>query len=118
MYDQAIAESRKAALLIGDEYAADLYGKANGAAGYNEAKKVIAKDRLETLKELSTEQYISPLVFAQLYVQLGNKDEAFFWLNRAAEERSLLIFLKVHPDWDPIRSDPRFAKLIQRIGLP
>lgn len=54
----------------------------------------------------------------QLYRRLGQKDEAFKWLNRACDERSVwMIWLKVDPTLDNLRSDPRFAQLLKRIGL-
>ncbi len=46
-------------------------------------------------------------------------DQAFAWLERAYEEHSSkLVDLKIDPDFDGIRSEPRFAHLIARIGLP
>jgi TolB-like protein/DNA-binding winged helix-turn-helix (wHTH) protein/Tfp pilus assembly protein PilF len=56
---------------------------------------------------------------ALLYLDCGRKDEAFAWLEKAYERRSFeMIFLAVNPKWDPLRSDPRFADLLRRIGLP
>jgi hypothetical protein len=50
---------------------------------------------------------------------LGDKDAAFHWLQVACDERSgSLILLKVVPYWDPLRSDPRYADLLHRMGLP
>ena len=50
---------------------------------------------------------------------LGDKDRAFQWLDRCYEERSpWLGWLKTDPALDPLRSDPRFADLLRRIGLP
>jgi hypothetical protein len=62
---------------------------------------------------------VSAFSFAVIYLGLGEKDQAFAWLEKAYEERSfLLAYLKVDPIWDPLRSDPRFADLVRRIGLP
>jgi serine/threonine protein kinase/TolB-like protein/tetratricopeptide (TPR) repeat protein len=56
---------------------------------------------------------------AQSYLALGDKDKAFFWLNKAYDERAVrLIFLKVDPVYDPLRPDPRYADLVRRIGFP
>ena len=50
---------------------------------------------------------------------LGERDEAFEWLNKACDERSgLLVYLKVEPMFDPVRSDPRFLELARRVGMP
>ncbi len=60
-----------------------------------------------------------PTSIALVYAGLGEKDEAFAWLEKAYEERSFqLQWLNVEPRWDSLRSDPRFADLIRRIGLP
>lgn len=60
----------------------------------------------------------APVTVAESYVLLGDKDEAFLWLNKASEARSGLFFLKVDPVFDPIRSDPRYADLLRRMELP
>jgi hypothetical protein len=53
------------------------------------------------------------------YLGLGDHDEAFVWLERAYEERSnILVNLKVHPFFDPVRNDPRFASLLRRVNFP
>ena len=49
---------------------------------------------------------------------LDQRDQAFEWLHKAVDQRSgWLVYLNVDPIWDPIRSDPRFADVLQRIGL-
>jgi hypothetical protein len=74
---------------------------------------------LDELKGASKQEYVSAYSFAVIYLGLGEKDQAFAWLEKAYEQRSfLLAYLKVDPIWDPLRSDPRFADLVRRIGLP
>jgi eukaryotic-like serine/threonine-protein kinase len=64
------------------------------------------------------DKYFPAYDIALIYVGLGQKDSAFEWLDKAVEERSpWLIHLTVDPRFDPIRLDPRFKNLIQRIGL-
>ena len=58
------------------------------------------------------------LFVAQDYARLGDKDNTFIWLERAWTERAGWAFLKVDPDFDSLRSDPRFADLLRRIGFP
>jgi hypothetical protein len=55
---------------------------------------------------------------ATLYAGLGEKDAAFKWLEQALQERAYrMVYLKIDPTFDSLRSDPRFAGLLQRIGL-
>ena len=73
--------------------------------------------------ELHQEQLKEPLSdryeVIQLYRRLDRTDDAFKWLNKACDERSIwLIWLKVDPAVDGLRSDPRFAELMKRVGLP
>jgi adenylate cyclase len=71
------------------------------------------------LRALAKQRYVSSYLFAVVYAGLGDKDQAFALLEKAYEERSgLLPYLKVNPTWDPLRSDPRFADLMRRVGLP
>ena len=69
------------------------------------------------LEEESTRQYVAPDWIAVVYVQLGDKEAAFSWLQRALEARSMWVASKNLPDWDPIRGDPRFAAILRRMGL-
>jgi TolB-like protein/Tfp pilus assembly protein PilF len=73
---------------------------------------------LQELKQASKTRYVSPFGFAVIFAGLGNKDEAFAWLAKAFAQRdSALPFLKVNPRLAPLRSDRRFYKLMQRVGL-
>jgi len=56
--------------------------------------------------------------FVIVYLGLGETEQAFFWLEEAFKEQSnMLQFVKVHPLFDPLRGDPRFADLVHRVGL-
>ena len=58
-------------------------------------------------------------VFAILYPGLGDRDRAFAAMEQAMQERSVIfVLMNGDPMWDPIRSDPRFADLVRRVGLP
>ena len=115
-FEQAIAASQKAV---------DVSQRAPGALGMlgmvyalagqkNEANKI-----LNELLEMNKRRYVTPAALANLYIGLDNKDQAFFWLEKAFQERSnYLAYLKVFPILDPLRSDPRFADLVRRVGLP
>jgi serine/threonine protein kinase/tetratricopeptide (TPR) repeat protein len=63
--------------------------------------------------------YSSAFGIAQLYADLGDKDQAFRWLTTAYQERDGgLVSLKTDFLLDPLRSDPRFAELVRKVGLP
>jgi DNA-binding winged helix-turn-helix (wHTH) protein/TolB-like protein/tetratricopeptide (TPR) repeat protein len=116
MYEKAVAESSKAVTLSGGSvHSKAALGQVYALSGKKaEAQKVIAE-----LQQESKQGYVSPLDVALIYATLGQSDEAFFWLEKAYEERSCwLIELKSDPGWDKIRSDPRFDSLLGRVGLP
>jgi hypothetical protein len=83
-------------------------------------KKAEALKIIDHLKELSASNYIAPYNVAAIHAGLGDKDQAFAWLDRAYNERSsmLTLYLTNDPRMDSLRSDPRFAELVRRIGLP
>jgi len=74
---------------------------------------------IDQLKQDSKTKYVSPFFFAGIYSGLGEKDEAFLYLDEAVAERHpYLILANVEPVFDNLRSDPRFAAVINRIGIP
>ena len=74
--------------------------------------------RLEVLKTAAKTRDVEPLHFAALYARLGQKDDAFAWFNRAFEARDVsTLQFKIEPAYDPIRNDPRYTQLLQKIGL-
>jgi tetratricopeptide (TPR) repeat protein len=114
-YDEAMAEWRQSLTLDGDNQLAARITNAYEHFGYNGALQVWVK----ALLEKSSREYVSPLRLAELYVLLGNKNQAFVWLENAFQEHNGdLMKLNVYPLWDPLRSDPRFGDLVRRVGLP
>jgi DNA-binding winged helix-turn-helix (wHTH) protein/TolB-like protein/Tfp pilus assembly protein PilF len=76
----------------------------------------------QQMLEIHEPQFSSPSTDAyevmQLYRRLGRNDEAFAWLNKACDERAVwVLWLRVDPALDNLRADPRFAKLMKRVGL-
>ena len=113
--EQAIATSEKAVAISNRAPAAlGVLGMAYGAAG----RKGEANQILNELLQLEKQRYVSPIALVYVYLGLGNKDQTFAWLEKAHQERSNgIAFFKVSPTVDPLRSDPRFADLLKRIGL-
>jgi serine/threonine-protein kinase len=115
MYDEAIAAFQKAIPLSGDspDEPAELARTYALAGKRAEALKIV-----DDLKRLSQRRYVSPVVMASIYGALGDKDQAFAWLERARGQRDfLLVLVKVEPLFDSLRPDPRFIDLLHRVGL-
>ena len=115
MYQEAIVEFQKAFELSGDNPSMlGSLGHAYALSGNREK----ARQTLADLKELSNRRYVPPFDSAVIYAGLGDKERTFEWLEKAFEERSWGMFrLKVDPRFDGMRSDPRFARLLRRMGL-
>lgn len=116
LVDEAVVELQKAVDLSDGN---SVYAAALGHAWAIGGKKAEAMRTRAELEEQSTRGYVSPYWMATLCVGLGDNDEAFRQLEKSYEERSGgLIWLGVDPRMDSLRSDPRFAALLRRIGLP
>ena len=71
------------------------------------------------LKELAEQRYVSPALIGYIHAGLDDTDVAFERLEEAFEQRSrYLVWLKVAPEYEKLRSDPRYQQLLTRIGLP
>ena len=76
------------------------------------------KYRLEQTLERAKREYVSPADIALYYARLNERDQAFIWLGKAMEERSILFnYLVADARFDNLRSDPRYAELLGRVGL-
>ncbi len=85
------------------------------SAGWNRA----LTDVIAVVEAQHRSSYYSPLMIARYYSDLGDKEKAFAWLNIAYREHDwLLMGLNTQFQLDPLRSDPRFAELVSRVGLP
>jgi hypothetical protein len=73
---------------------------------------------VKELLELNKSRYVTSAALVNVYIGLGDMDQTFVWLEKAYQERSnYLAYVEVFPILDPVRSDPRFADLIRRVGL-
>ncbi|PYS87903.1 MAG: hypothetical protein DMF64_21910 [Acidobacteria bacterium] len=116
-YEQAFSALNKAQQLSSEKEDISILN----IRAYCLARASRKEEACATLSELragAAQEYVNPYEIAQTYVALGSHDEAFAWLERAYRERvGDLAFLKVAPELDPLRKDPRFRRLLERINL-
>ena len=115
MYDQAIKENLESEAYWGmkseDVTALSQAYAHRGWQGY-------WQKMLTIVAEQAKREPVPPGYMAELYARVGDKNKAFEWLEKAYEQRDMsLIYLGVFPPWQSLRSDPRFASLLQRMGL-
>jgi len=116
MYEKAIAECQRAVDLSGNDLnrAVDL-ARANALAG----DKVEALKALNELRARAKQNYVPPSLFAEIHLSLGEKKPGLAWLKTAYADRDVyLVWLKVDPAFDSVRSDPAFQDLMRRLRLP
>jgi hypothetical protein len=115
MLDDAVAAQRRAVDLSG-EMAHNL-----GALGLSLAEagqSAEARDVLRRLHSKAVNGYVPPTSFAWIHLGLGETDAAFSWLDRAVEEcDQRMMPIKSYRFFDPIRTDPRFLRLLRKMHL-
>ena len=118
MYPEVIKEWKVYGQLSSDEKQSEFASaleQSFRSRGWNGALDKGIQVRLAQRKKA----YYSAYKIAQLYADLGNKDQVYKWLNTAYQERDFnLIGLKTDFLLDPLRSDPRFLELVRKVGLP
>lgn len=116
MYPEAIAAFQRFAHQWGRQPVvvsglAMVYGKAG--------RKQEAQKLLSELKEIARHRYVSPSLFANAYLGMGDKEKALTWLEKGYEDHdALMAYLKVGPGLDPIRSEPRFQAVLRGMNFP
>ena len=129
MYAEAIAQYQKSAN-VGNAPPADQSGSGDAAPttrtsglAYGYAKSGRTADALRMLNDIqraASQRYVPALASVRIYAALGQKDKAFEWLEKAYASRSIAaqtFGIKVDPQLDPLRSDPRFTDMLRRINL-
>jgi len=114
LFSQAVAECQKGRDLNDDPSMLSALAHVYAASGKrDEAMKILAE-----MHELAKGHYVPAYNFALTYAGLGDRNQAFQWLERSLEDRSWEITnVKVDPMLDNLHSDPRFADLVRRVGL-
>jgi serine/threonine protein kinase/Tfp pilus assembly protein PilF len=113
IYEKALQEYQRSLILQGETELSAAMGKAFAAGEW----VGVLRKRVEVSQKHDTSDY-DPAFVAECYAALDEKDKAFLWLEKAYDEHSSLLFIKVEPDFDNIRSDPRYSDLLRRMGLP
>ncbi|HEY5755648.1 MAG TPA: tetratricopeptide repeat protein [Steroidobacter sp.] len=111
-YDRALAENDKRAVKMPGTNAHR--AQALALSGRHDAALV----ELDRVLELSGQRYVAGYDIALIYAALADTENSFLWLERAIEDRSTQAsFLAQDPMFDVLHADPRFASLVQRIGI-
>ena len=116
MYSEAIASVEKAMSLAGrTPLLIATLGRAYAISGRKDEAEIL----LQELQDKGKSEYVLPIHFAALYGDLGNTDEAFRWLEKVYQERHYGMFLlRIPSQWEPLRMDPRFDDLLERMNFP
>ena len=110
-----VAETEQVLKLLGYTELAEEIGRTYLASGYRAAVLKLTR----VAEEGAQNHVFNTWLPAYDYAILGDRDHAFAWLERCYKEHDgELESLRVAPYWDNIRSDPRFADLVRRVGLP
>jgi urea transport system substrate-binding protein len=113
-FAEAIGEFRKCRQLDDVPWYLARLAAAHAFAG----NKAEARTMLKELQELSRRRQVTPECYFLVYLGLGERDQAFAWLQRMYDTGSQYpLRLKVDPGFDSLRADPRFAEWLQRLKL-
>jgi tetratricopeptide (TPR) repeat protein len=113
-YEQAIADSEAGLKLTPDNGALAVQALAYARTGRPEK----AREAIARIEAVAKERYVSPHLLAFPYLGLGEADRAVASLERAAEDRSgWVVYIGVEPKLDPLRSNPRFQRLLRLVGV-
>ncbi len=114
LFEEALAEYRKVLVRRKDSGLLEALEKGNDDSGPHGAMGAVARE----LVARSKLAYIDPFGIASTFAQAGEADLAFEWLDKAVDQGSLeLVYVNIRPEFDPIRHDPRYKSLMQRLGL-
>jgi Flp pilus assembly protein TadD len=113
MWPEAIASASKAKdIASGNSEAVGALAIALARSGRREE----ALNELRELEKRSGSRYVPPYVLAQVYLAVGDRDRALEQLADAYQRKdTLMVFLKVDPKWDELRSEPRFVDLMRKM---
>jgi TolB-like protein len=118
-YHEAVAHWNKAMILAGDQELAATLSSVYGKEGFSSAVRAVATKKLERLKHRKDNgDYIPAMNFARAYLRAGDRVQALQYLKLACEERNVYsLMISCDPLYDPLRTEQRFIRLLQRMKL-
>jgi eukaryotic-like serine/threonine-protein kinase len=115
MREEALAEATKYFDALLDREVSDALSRGAAEGGYVRAMRLAA----DTLGARFGQTYVPPTRVARLYAYAGERDLALQWLEKGYVERDFeMVYLRVQPTWENLRSDPRFQDLVRRMEFP
>ncbi len=119
MAHEAVTQWRSALTLGGEPEQAKILEQTYKTSGFDAAVRALAQKQLERLNEKTARgDYVPAIHYLMAYVRLGDNEQAFPWLTKVMEERNwFALHGKVNPLFDPLRSDPRFEKIVGSLAL-
>jgi hypothetical protein len=120
MYKEFAEQMGTSATLYG---APEIANRLKGAYDESGSQGALRQWAKELEHSAATKQFYAPGALAQVYVALGDKDRAFYWLEEYRQHHDVgtadpTIYFKTDPWFAPIRSDARFSDFLRRVGLP
>jgi adenylate cyclase len=120
MEREAITQWSKALSLSGETEHAAILEQTYATSGFDAAVPALAQKKLERLNDRTGRgEYVPAAHYLMAYVRLGDKEQAFAWLEKTVEERNwFALETRVNPIFDVLRSDRRFEAIMQRLFAP
>ncbi len=117
MFAEAVAAWQRAATLEGDDQLAAILIRAKD--NFAEAAQAVRRKRIERMNaKIASGEFVLAINFARAYLMFGDEEQAFYWLEKAVEERNVFpLLMNSDPFYDRVRADSRFQDLLRRIGF-
>jgi serine/threonine protein kinase/Tfp pilus assembly protein PilF len=114
LYEEAFAEAKKTFSLLRDQEVVEAMQQGWGKSGYPGAMRFAAQKLATRFKQ----KYVPPYEIARLYSDTEDQNQTLHWLQTAYEQRDARLVHLRDPDWDSLRSDPRFQDLLEHMKYP